>query len=63
MLNSFQLGEPELGMHTCPHPASKICQNLNWLFLKVVFCAQVGFKKYNLAMVSYFNKHSLPGNC
>ena len=60
-----KLGEPEHGMHTCPHPASNICQTFKLLFLKVVscLCTRVGFKKYNLAMISYFNKHSLPGKC
>ena len=32
-LQMAELGEPEHGMHTCPHPAS----NFKLLFLKVVF--------------------------
>ena len=53
------LEEPEHCMHTGPHPASNIVK----LLILNVFCTRVGFKKCNLAMISYFNKHSLPGKC
>ena len=31
------LGEPEHGMHTCPHPASNICQTLTHLYTEFHF--------------------------
>ena len=46
-LQMAELGELEDGMHTCPHPASNLSQTLN--------CYS--------SMISYFNKHSLPGKC
>ena len=58
-LQMAELGELKHGMHTCPHPASQTLI----LFLIVVFCTRVGFKKYNMVMVSSFNKHSWPGKC
>ena len=36
-LQTTELGEPEHGMHTCPHPASNICQTLNCHFSKLSF--------------------------
>ena len=61
-LQTTELGEPEHGMHTSTS-SIKHLSNFKLLFLKVVFCTRVGFKNYNMAMISYFNKHSLPGKC
>ena len=56
-LQMAELGEPEHHKHTCPHPAQKYLSNFKMLFLKFVFYTRVSFKNYNLAMISYFNKH------
>ena len=55
-LQTTELGEPEHGMHTCPHPASNICQTLNCYFSKLSFCTRVGFKKYNMANDKLFQQ-------
>ena len=36
-LQMAELGEPEHGMHTCPHPASNICQTLTHYTLSSIF--------------------------
>ena len=36
-LQMAELGEPEHHKHTCPHPASNICQTLNCYFSKLSF--------------------------
>ena len=61
-LQMAELGKPEHHTHTSTF-SIKHLSNFKLLFLKVVFCTRVGFKKYNMAMISYFNKHPLPGKC
>ena len=48
-LQLAELGEPNI-----------VCTNVNIQRQPFV---RVGFKIYKLAMISYFNKHSLPGKC
>jgi len=64
-MHSIQLQMAGLGTLYAHRPTYSIkhLSNFKLLILKIVFCTRIGFKKCNLAMISYFNKHSLPGKC
>ena len=55
-LQMAELGEPKHHKHTCPHPASNICQTLNCYFSKLSFIHKLVLRIITWQMISYFSK-------